>query len=256
MEKINDITINQNQFERNKESTIKLLKQFGVLIIPSFYSDDVIEKLNSEFAQLLEQKQPYIKNVPYSNGKAAYALTKEIEKDIYPVTIETYTAPFMAELTESYFGKKVKSNIGIYFVKDVVGSKHIANDLHFDVQQSLKFFIYLNDATAENGAFYAVPGSHKEAQKLRAKYGSEINYENRELSRELPVKDSDAIPIEGKAGSLIIFDTDVFHKAGTVHSGERRVMRGYSEFVIASPSPKKIQPKESFFKRAIKKITG
>ena len=99
---INTITFSKKNIENNKTEIIKLLKQFGVLIIPSFYSDDVIEKLNSEFAQLLEQKQPYIKNVPYSNGKAAYALTKEIEKDIYPVTIETYTAPFMVELTESY----------------------------------------------------------------------------------------------------------------------------------------------------------
>jgi len=256
MNSIDKIVVSKAKFESNKNEVITLLKEYGVLIIPSFYSSETIENLNSEFSELLEQKQAYIKNVPYSDGKAAYALTKDLEKNIYPTTLETYNAPFMDALTEMYFCKKVKSNIGIYFVKDVVGSKHIANDLHFDVQQSLKFFIYLNDTSAENGAFYAVPGSHKEAQKLRKKYGSEINYENRELSRELPVKDSDAIPIEGKAGSLIIFDTDVFHKAGTVHKGERRVMRGYSEFVISSPPPKKSQLKESFLKRAIKKITG
>ena len=63
---------------------------------------------------------------------------------------------------------------------------------------------------------------------IRKRLGPAISYENRHLTRQLPMGESDALSIEGPADTLIIFDTDVFHQAGRMHEGERRVMRAHS----------------------------
>jgi len=41
------------------------------------------------------------------------------------------------------------------------------------------------------------------------------------------VKPEEIFSIEGPAGTLIIFSTDVFHRAGIVSEGQRHVMRGH-----------------------------
>src|SRR5687767_13395681 len=103
MTSLNDITISAEKIQGSKEEVIRLLNEYGVLIVPSFYPQERTARLDQEFAGLLEQKQPYIKNVPYSHGKAAYAMTKDMEQNLYPVTLETYNASFMDELTAMYF---------------------------------------------------------------------------------------------------------------------------------------------------------
>jgi hypothetical protein len=57
------------------------------------------------------------------------------------------------------------------------------------------------------------------------------------MSRDLPAKESDIVSVDGPAGTLIIFDTDVFHRTGTVTEGERRVMRGQSNFIDELNNP-------------------
>ncbi|HLG02693.1 MAG TPA: phytanoyl-CoA dioxygenase family protein [Bacteroidia bacterium] len=222
---------------------ITALHKYGTVLVDSFYNVEVVTRLNSEFDQFLQNREPYIIKLDYSNGRAIKFLISELDSNLYPETYRTFKASFMDELVRTYLGVDMKANISVFAVNDVVGSKHHANDLHFDVQRSLKFFIYLTDTMVENGAFFCAPGSNAAAAALRKKYGSAISYENRELSRELPVNEEDVIPLEGKAGTLIIFDTDVFHRAGKVHRGERRVLRGQSSYV---PIPGK---KPSLLKR-------
>ena len=111
---------------------------------------------------------------------------------------------------------------------ELPGTQHNAQDLHFDVKKTLKFFLYLNDVTEANGAFSCVPGSHNKSEKIRNKYGNEISYENRHLTRQLAYNNEQVISVEGNAGDLILFNTDVWHRAGIVKEGERKVMRGHT----------------------------
>ena len=69
-------------------------------------------------------------------------------------------------------------------------------------------------------------------EKYREVYKDKISYKNRHLTRELDSeKSKEKISIEGNAGTLIIFDTDVWHQAGVVSKGTRRVMRGHTRVV-------------------------
>lgn len=204
------------------------LQNEGIAIIPDYLESNDLNHLNQEFESIFTLDHDFIKPFDYSEGRGANVLLEKVDEAILPHTKKIFSQNWMQELANSYLQGATDLNKDVYVVNDVVGSKHVANDLHFDVLQTFKYFIYLTDTTAENGAFTCAPGTQKRAQQLREKYGADISYENRHLTRDLPVKPEEVIPIEGKAGTLIIFDTDVFHKAGQVQKGERRVMRGHT----------------------------
>jgi hypothetical protein len=245
---LSDIQIQASVFRQDLPAVNTKLKQHGVLVIPGVCDAASLSKLNEEFETAMNAETPYIRKVDYSNGRAVTIRMQDIEPAVYPATAELFKGDIYDRFTKLYLGRDdVSANNVVYVVNDVVGTKHHANDLHFDIQRSLKFFVYLTDTTVKNGAFSCVPGSHKITAEMRMRLGRKLSYENRELSRQLPVREEDAIAIEGAAGSLIIFDTDVFHRAGIVTEGERRVMRGQSNFLDALNYPGE-QVKKSFWK--------
>jgi hypothetical protein len=244
-----EIQVSGNVLRDDVKAIAGRLSQYGVLVIPGLFNPDTVSRLHLEYEKLLNSSEAFVRKVDYSNGRAVTLNMVDIDVAKYPATGETFRLPYFDALTKLYLGRNdVFANKTVYVVNDVIGTKHHANDLHFDIQRSLKFFIYLTDTTTANGAFSCVPGSHKISSDLRLRHGKNLNYENRELSRQLPVKEEDAISIEGSAGSLIIFDTDVFHRAGIVTEGERRVMRGQSNFVDALNYPGE-PVKKSFWKK-------
>ncbi|MFI5204852.1 MAG: phytanoyl-CoA dioxygenase family protein [Flavobacteriales bacterium] len=214
----------------SESDIISGLSEHGVLVIEDYCSRENVEKLREEFELILSKtKSNWLEERPYSLGKAALLTRNSEMKKEVPLSYEFFSSPFMQNIVNTYFGKGYTANQKIFVVKDVVGSSHHANDLHFDVQRTLKFFLYLSDTDEKNGAFKCVPGSNHLAEKIRKENPELISYENREFSRKLPYGTSDAISVNGKAGSLIIFDTNVSHQAGNVSVGERWVMRGQTE---------------------------
>lgn len=212
------------------EEVNKILDEYGVAIVPDYLSSQVVSKLKSEFDDFISSPDThYKKKTPYSNGKCSRVSFDTLDVKRYNQTSAVFSSDFMNSVAYKFFeDSKFKLNSEIFVVKDVIGSRHIANDLHFDVNPTLKFFIYLTDTREENGAFSCVPGSHLETKKIRKKYKNQIDYKNRDLTRDLPVENEDIISIEGDAGTLIIFTTETFHKAGIVTHGERLVMRGHT----------------------------
>ncbi len=212
-----------------KDKILKELKQKGVVIVDSFISVEELKNLETEFHKFLSYENPGCSFTPYSEGKCTRVKRDEYIKSDFPSTTTFFYSDIFRELAERYMGGKVSLNEELFVVRDVVGSKHIANDLHYDILRTFKFFIYITDTTRENGAFTCVPGSHKKTAEYRKAFSDKISYKNRDVSRELDLNEFDpAIAIEGKAGSLIMFDTDVWHQAGIVSKGERHVMRGHT----------------------------
>ena len=219
---------------------IALLREHGVVAITDFVAPDIIEQLMHEFqwalsAEGLEDVVP----TEYSIGRASRIYLSAPEREELKAIRALFKSEFCTSVSCEYFesAQSIRVNDEVFAVKDVVGSRHIANDPHFDVLPTLKFFLYLTDTTEENGAFKCVPGSQVWTAQCRERYGADITYENRDFTRQLPEEYGAPIPVEGKAGTLIVFHTDVFHHAGTVHSGERNVLRGHTRVVPPEPKP-------------------
>ena len=92
----------------------------------------------------------------------------------------------------------------------------------------LKFFIYLTDVDKSSGAFNCSVGSRPFGRELRNHAWGVKDYEgvkNRieldypELLEEWPCE-----PVEAPAGTLIVFDTDTFHKGGKCDEGKERLI--------------------------------
>ena len=139
----------------------------------------------------------------------------------------------------------------IFQTIDMLGTKHIAQQPHFDRIATLKFMLYANDLTERTGAFWLSPGSHiwtKESFGMAAKrplHGSEGFLE---ASRNIPMSILDKLkPVEAKAGTIIIFNTDCIHHQGLVHSGQANIIRAHY---------RKPNPRQSPIKRLIQKLAS
>jgi len=99
---------------------------------------------------------------------------------------------------------------------------------HFDRMHSLKFFINLVDVDETHGAFAYDIGSHKEGH-FRAYYYMLSGTKVGEIPNDIPIKELHRpTTISAKAGSLVIFDSDGFHKGGLLTEGERKIIRGHT----------------------------
>lgn len=218
---------------------VSMIKENGVVILPNFLSRAELNLLENEFEYLVKTKGRGIKNFPLEKGEGVGITRNKFRSKDYPSTSEFFNRPFMHKIAEKYVHPTAQLNSKIYVVRDVIGTTTYANDLHFDVQKCLKCFLYLNDVTSNNGAFEFAAKTHKWVEDLRrSDRAKEITFENREISRELPYKEEHVISLEGKAGTLFLFDTDMFHRTGTTSIGERKIMRGHTYFdEVKDPDP-------------------
>ncbi|GAB5539813.1 MAG: hypothetical protein Salg2KO_19160 [Salibacteraceae bacterium] len=217
----------------------------GVCIVDEYLDPISIDALQKDFELYLDQSErlDFVQAIEYSAGTGRKVFLNKLDSG--SATAEVFGSEQFESIAHAYLKEDFELNKEIFVVEDVPASDHVAQQLHYDIARTLKFFIYLEDTTVENGAFYCVPGSHKWTAKMRKKYADKILPGNREFTRKLTDEYGPAVPIEGKAGTLIIFDTDVFHQAGKVSSGRRRVMRGHTRTIRSINERKAILNKQN-----------
>jgi len=104
------------------------------------------------------------------------------------------------------------------------------NWLHFDRLRCLKAMVYLTDVNKNCGPLSVVPGSHRKGSELRNSFKNAPSYEEKKNRIEIdyPELEVEFSPLTGSAGTLILFDTDTFHKGGDVlQHHERKIIRSH-----------------------------
>lgn len=205
----------------------ELLEDQGIVVLPQYLDVEMVQRLNNEFDRLFEEEPGWIQNLDYAAGRACSLDKEGLDNSSFEETRKLFNRPMMHRLAEDYFDGSYDLNSEIYVTHDLP-REHNINELHFDRLETLKFFFYLKDTTVENGAFACVPSSHTIAQRIREQHlrkgGKVIELPNKQAPETL----GDPVPVEGPAGTLIIFTTDVYHRGGQVSKNERRVMRGHT----------------------------
>ncbi len=218
------------------DEVVCALQKWGVVHIPGYLDANEIEGLQSEFDRILEQNESWVYPIEYPSGKGSNVVREDIAQGRFPFTSRIFGSEFMAEITEKYLDCPHKFNSDIYVVKDLPGPPQNVNQLHFDKRTTFKFFMYITDTTVQNGAFQCVPETHPFSHSVLEKH-RQLGTSVKEMpTRDLPEDTPEPTPIEGAAGTLIIFTTDTFHRAGFVLEGERRVMRAHSR-ALKQPKP-------------------
>lgn len=100
------------------------------------------------------------------------------------------------------------------------------NYVHFDRLRSLKALMYLTDVKNDCGPFSLVPGSHIKGAEMRRSFAGLKDYEEKKNRIDIDYPD---LPytlknICGDAGTVILFDSDIFHCGGNITDGNRRLV--------------------------------
>lgn len=215
------------------EEMYKVAQDDGVFIIQNYLEGQELEDLKSNVLAEIESKAGHYE---FGRNLRGYNLNG------YPnssAISKVFNAKWMKDLylliTE---GKDKGYGVSVYGNHDyIVGDKLARNGwLHFDRNTCWKYFIYLTDIDQESGAFTIVPKSHKLGEKLHktawqedSQYGSVKN--RIELDYPHLLEGLDITPIEEKAGALIAFNTDCFHKGGQIlKEGKERVVIRLNSF--------------------------
>ena len=220
--------------KKNIEDIVTEIKLYGYSQIQFYKNQDkTLKKLQS--IHNLSQNN----NLPgrvdnYTGGFLKYYSLKNIYESYFQghnYFLDWLNSELIEKVVEKVSDSSKYELDHLYQTLDTPRSLHIAQDPHFDRIPTLKFMLYLNDMDKSNGAFVLSPGSHhwvKEKFKKRGSFNDEKFFrETRCIPK--PIIDN-LIPLEGKAGTLIIFLTDCIHMQGQVKENESRIFRaGYRQ---------------------------
>ncbi|MFE2533478.1 phytanoyl-CoA dioxygenase family protein [Streptomyces sp. NPDC059371] len=246
---ISDLTIG-GASDDLAEEIVGMVKSFGVAFVPGWLTGGALASLQEEFdgafaavaGHEIEPLTSTGKDISKRYGQTRTGLHLKYHHGedlgkVLPRACEIFTQEWMASVAALYLGKPCTLNRHLVLCDDFKPNDEIM-PYHYDEMGTLKFLVYLDDVDRENGAFHAIPGTTQSTRRLRerdwlrlddvekirvdvfdslsqdtfyAAYGQRKSFL---LSR--------AIAFEAPAGSLLVFDTDTVHRAGTLVEGRRR----------------------------------
>jgi len=201
------------------------IKTDGVFIVKNFISGDLLQNLHDEVLNLCKEKGG---NYEFGRNYRGPSL-KQFKDDSFVKKV--FNISWLKKLNKEYRKTDKGYSSAIYATWDYKNDKGLARNgwLHFDRENCLKYFLYLTDIDKTNGALHISPKSRKKGEELRKvawnknkNYGSVLNrieIDYPDLLEEYP-----DYPIEYPAGTLIVFDTDTFHKGGLCETDKSRLI--------------------------------
>ena len=87
-------------------------------------------------------------------------------------------------------------------------------------------WIALDDATTENGCLWVIPGSHRPGVLWPQAFQDDRRFDCAHESYGFPYTDQDAVPVEVKRGSIVVFNGYLLHRSlpNRAKTGYRRVL--------------------------------
>lgn len=181
----------------------------------------------------------------------------------FQLTRKVIGSQLFRKITQSYFGPHSGFMEVIAFTKDCYpDSDAVYGHMHFDRRHQLKFILYLNDVDESNGPFGCIPGSHQLGQTMfrdawrkvlgltgmddievdriaatvpedQAEYLTLPCVSNHSGTLESPTMGRENLLVVGNAGTLVVFDSHIFHHGGLVKPpSERWTLKGHTFAIV------------------------
>jgi len=204
-----------------KEDVTKSVAKYGIAVIENYFSEDKLEQLKVEATALLNLKSD--SRLEKNKSVLQKASINSLDKNKFSITKALPKSEFFTYVAKDFFGPYPFIVPLVYVHKDI-NRIDFNGAWHQDPQTSIKFYIYLNDVSTQNGALKYNIGSHREGF-YRLMY-------KRHTGDTFPtfgIPDDELLNAEsiyGKAGTLIAFNPIGAHTAGQIENGmERFVIR-------------------------------
>ena len=134
------ITPYNNSIDTNE--IFSLLSDFGFVHLKQQIIDELLTKLNNEF-DLITSGNISSGCLPLElsiGTGVSFRFTSE-NKNFVPETFRFFKQSWMQEMSDKFWSNRITLNPSLYVMHELPGTQHIAQDLHFDVKKTLKFFI-------------------------------------------------------------------------------------------------------------------
>jgi len=193
----------QQSFESQKEDHINKIQKDGYTIVNNVLSLDECKLISEKLDKLTEEDLKYFGKERLAQlneigiiralmAKDGYFTTLILHPKVYPIVSAIMGETAILHLQNSIIvypeKKHGQSHFHRDFQKDFVSSKPL----------SLNAIWMIDDFNRETGATWIVPGTHKESEWPSEEY-----------------LEKNAIQVNGKAGSVMIFDSMLIHKGGS-----------------------------------------
>ncbi len=192
------------------EALVRELRVKGAVCLPAFFDAQTVQDVSREALAVLAGRT-HVKIRKQDHFRRRCPRASEVLNSILLRTVADKYDPKCEYLFDVVFNHH-----------QIAG--HQLSDIHFDMLRSLKFMVYLSDADQSSAAFRYCFGSHRTNRTFR----------NRFLAMGGKLEDLPNVPgrsegpiltdLEGPRGTLIVFDTEGFHSAGTLQEGKQRLL--------------------------------
>ena len=226
----NDSSESQLEAERTIASKIR---EDGFFIIPALIPEEMLQKINQEFDNGMALDDSFYSEIDRYNGAKCLRVKpfwKLKYRRQFPVIYSVFGAKALARIARYFYETpRFRFITEAFFHRTPESPEVLSQQFHWDRNQSLKIWIYLNDVNESNGATRVIPGSNKVNRNIRLSSGDHRKLiggvDN--LSTQFG-KDPDSIHLSASRGSIVFLDTDLSHAASAVAQGEeRRIIRAH-----------------------------
>lgn len=213
------------KYEFITEQSIKDLNENGFVKLGKVFNYHEIKLLNKLYENIDNEGNYWCK---ISENQNSMLIRKnQIKKNNKLINIFKQKDLFVINtLSKKYLSKEIEFE-GIFFA-DTIGIQSKRNSLpfipHIDKHHRIKIMIYLTNVDKNSGPLEVWPKTNKLYYKERFDYRKQ----NKTVSKFNNVKNvsSNPLKLDGSAGEVFIFDTDILHQAGSANYNiQRRVIR-------------------------------
>lgn len=155
--------------EPDASTVTSALSEYGIAFLPG-YLDDInkVVAVEKEARGFLNHYPDYAQALSsYPDGNGIRVERERVGVDCAQLS-GVFDQLWMREVAKTFFGAQpYVFNHDLMIVLDVVGTEHLAHQVHYDRMPQLKFFLYLTDTSVTNGAFRCLPGSHHHVKRIQ-----------------------------------------------------------------------------------------
>ncbi len=232
--------INKSHFTMTPEQ-VSSYRENGFFVAENAYTKEEIEALRKETVDLCRQgsfkvwsredrETPVIQFAEDASDMEVLAeyLCIHFPHKASEIFKSTLAHPNTVEILSKVIGPNVKCMQSMLFIKSAGKpgqAWHQDEDYIPTRDRSMTgAWIALDDATVQNGCLWVIPGSHKPGVLWPQKWHADQRFDCALEAYQFPYKDEDAIPVEVKAGSMVVFNGYLLHRSlpNVTENGLRR----------------------------------
>lgn len=219
------------------ENAANFYRENGFLVVEDAFTQAEIEELNAEAAAICRGDRGrdirgLVPSAPEESDHEVLArhLCIHFPDKVSPAMRAELAHPNLVQMLTTVIGPNVKCMQSMLFIK-AAGKPgqawHQDEDYIPTRDRSLTgAWLALDDATIENGCLWVIPGSHKPGVLWPMKFHEDKRFDCAWESYDYPYTDDMAVPVEVKAGTVVLFNGYTLHRSlpNRATAGYRRAL--------------------------------